>query len=343
MVDIKTVKPFKELDQFFDLEENGWLGSDVAHSIRLNEKKVLWLFGDTFIGRREKKCRGKNWVFLNNTIGIMDLKDRIPYDMKFFWGVNNSKPESFFLTQKKIPGDFLWPTNGIIIGESLIIFSMAVNKTTDQSIDIAGSVCMKIENYIDDPKNWDIDIWDFQFNIGIPHAALYKDDKYLYTLLTNRNFFKDGSFLGRLNKRFFENNGGASEMEFFNGNSWVVNFSDAQECFYPSCTESNIYFDKTTKMYFTTTYRPQDNEILLTWAEKITGPWIKPIKIFEIPESNKSFKVHSYAMRIHGWLSDNYNKLIISYATNELGGMDNLMTPEGMDIYRPKFIEVKLK
>jgi hypothetical protein len=47
-------------------------------------------------------------------------------------------------------------------------------------------------------------------------------------------------------------------------------------------------------------------------------------------------------MRIHPWISDKRGKLIISYATNEYGGMDHLFTEEGMDIYRPYFIEVEL-
>ena len=343
MIEIESVKPHRKLDHFFDLQKNGWLGSDVAHSIRLNDKKVLWLFGDTFVGVRKQNCRGNNWVFLNNTIGIMKFKNSIPLEMNYYWGGNSSQPESFFLSQDHLPGDFLWPTNGIIISDVLIIFCMAVNKTDDQSIDIAGTVCIKIENYLDDPMEWNFDMWDFKFDIGIPHAALYLDNKYMYSFLTNRNFFKDGIFLGRLKKLFFKTNGDVSGMKFFNGKSWIEKFSNAQECFYPSCTESNIYFDKKTNLFFTTTYRPQDNEILLTWAERITGPWNRPIKIFEIPESNKPFKVHSYAMRIHGWLSDKKEKLIISYATNEFGGMDNLMTPDGMDVYRPKFVEVKLK
>ena len=343
MINIETVKPYKALDHFFDLQKNGWLGSDVAHSIQLNDKKVLWLFGDTFVGEREQNCRGKNWVFLNNTIGIMELKNNTPCDMKFYWGLNNSKPDSFFLTRKEIPGDFLWPTNGIVINDSLVIFCMAVNKTADQTIDIAGTVCIRVDNYLEEPNNWLFEIWDFKFNEGIPHAAFFKDDYYIYNFLTNRNYFNDGMYLGRNKKVFFRAKNDSKQMEFFNGDSWDKKFSNAKECFYPSCSESNIYFDKKTKLFFTTTYRPQDNEMLLTWAERITGPWKKPIKIFEIPESNKQFSVHSYAMRIHGWLSDKTKRLIISYATNEFGGMDNLMMPEGMDIYRPKFVEVKLK
>ena len=52
--------------------------------------------------------------------------------------------------------------------------------------------------------------------------------------------------------------------------------------------------------------------------------------------------MHSYAARIHDWISQKRGTLIISYATNEYGGTDNLMKPEGIDIYRPRFIEVMI-
>ena len=49
MVKIGSVSIYKKLDNFFNLEDDGWLGSDVAHSIKLNKDVVLWLFGDTFV------------------------------------------------------------------------------------------------------------------------------------------------------------------------------------------------------------------------------------------------------------------------------------------------------
>ena len=62
---------------------------------------------------------------------------------------------------------------------------MAVNQTMDNSIDIAGTVVIKIINYNDDPNKWVIDMWDFNYIDGIPHAGLYVSDSYLYFFITN--------------------------------------------------------------------------------------------------------------------------------------------------------------
>ena len=343
MVKIGSVSIYKKLDNFFNLEDDGWLGSDVAHSIKLNKDIVLWLFGDTFVGRKFKNSRGSKWSFINNSIGIMNLENGLPAGMKYIWKEKKGRPESFFLTTPYIPGDFLWPTNGIIIDNVLVIFAMAVNSTLDNTIDIAGTVVMKIENYEDDPSAWLIDLWDFNYDNGVAHAGLHIENDFLYFFITNRKFFVDGMMLGRMPIDLIKNKSKSNKLEFFSGNNWNYSSDNAIQLFMPSNTETNIYYCKNTNLYFSTTYRPHENRILLTWSPKLTGPWSDPLAIFDIPEKNKSFPVHSYAIRIHDWLSMDSGNLIISYATNEFGGMDNLMTTEGLDIYRPRFVEVCLE
>ena len=339
---VKSVLIYDGLDDYFDLEENGWLGSDVAHSIKLNRNQVLWLFGDTFIGKKMGDRRGNDWKFINNSIGLMKLKNNNPIGMEYYWSTENGSPASFFQNKSGLSGDFLWPTNGIILNNHLIIFAMAVNQTLDNSIDIAGAVVIKIINYSDDPNNWTIDMWDFNYTKGVPHAGLFSDDRYLYFFLKNRNYFSDGMMLGRIGVDFAKYKHGSERLEYFCGDKWQYSSKNSMQLFTPSNTETNIYFCHITKLFFTTTYRPQDNRILLTWSNKITGPWSHPTIVYDVPEKNRSFPVHSYAARIHDWISQKRGTLIISYATNEYGGTDNLMKPEGIDIYRPRFIEVMI-
>ena len=339
---VKSISIYDELNEYFNLEENGWLGSDVAQSIKLNQSLVLWLFGDTFIGKKMGNRRSNDCTFINNSIGLMQLENNLPVSMKYFWSIDNGVPASFFVNKPELPGDYLWPTNGIILNNSLIIFSMAVNQTMDNSIDIAGTVVIKIINYNDDPNKWVIDMWDFNYVDGIPHAGLYASDSYLYFFITNRNYSPEGMMLGRMGDDFIDYKKDSDKLEYYCGTNWSYSNKNSIQLFKPGNTETNIYYCDNTKLFFSTTYKPQDNRILLTWSSKLTGPWSNPVVIYDVPEKNKSFPVHSYAARIHGWLSQTKGVLIISYATNEFGGIDNLMRSEGMDIYRPRFIEVQL-
>ncbi|MCD6384675.1 hypothetical protein J7M23_02755, partial [Candidatus Sumerlaeota bacterium] len=80
-----------------------------------------------------------------------------------------------------------------------------------------------------------------------------------------------------------------------------------------------------------------------TTAKRLTGPWSKPVCIYEIPEHDAvSFDIISYAVRPHPELSTQPGELIITYATNSWGSITPLLTPEGLGIYYPRFIRVQL-
>ena len=74
---VKSISIYDELDEYFNLEDNGWLGSDIAHSIKLNQSLVLWLFGDTFIGKKMGDRRSNDWTFINNSIVLMQMENNI--------------------------------------------------------------------------------------------------------------------------------------------------------------------------------------------------------------------------------------------------------------------------
>ena len=46
---VKTSK-YCKWDKMFTRYENGWTGADATYSVPLPDGRVLWMFGDTFIG-----------------------------------------------------------------------------------------------------------------------------------------------------------------------------------------------------------------------------------------------------------------------------------------------------
>ena len=57
---------------------------------------------------------------------------------------------------------------------------MAVNSTPDFSIDIDGTIVARIKDYFENPYDWDIEYWDFEFNKGIIHSSVYPQRDWLY-------------------------------------------------------------------------------------------------------------------------------------------------------------------
>src|SRR6204780_2860449 len=52
----------------------GWQGADAAYSILLDDKRDLWIFGDTLYGD-ERKVVGDDPRMVRNTVGISTCKD----------------------------------------------------------------------------------------------------------------------------------------------------------------------------------------------------------------------------------------------------------------------------
>ncbi len=330
------------MNQFFDNQLNGWIGSDVCHSIDLGNEKILYLFGDTIIGNTYNQIRSKDFKMINNSVGIMTLNETKPYNIIFHWK-NDDGAEPIFKQPKNLIGDFLWPTNGIMYNDCLYIFCMAVNSTPDFSIDIEGTIIIQVGNYLDDPCRWRAQYWDFEFSGGIIHSSIYMQDDWLYFLGARTNVFENDMILARIKKEEIAQNAKSRKLKFYTKKGkWKTDIMEAESMFFPGNSESNIYFQKKSETYFTTTYVPEDNKMYLISSKKLSGPWSEPRHIYTIPESRKKFSVVSYAMRIHTWISDINDSLIISYATNEFGGMDNLFTHDGFNIYRPYFIKVEV-
>ena len=341
-LEILSINKYTELDYLFDNQPEGWIGSDVCHSIDLKNNRILFLFGDTIIGKTHKNERSKDFKMINNAIGLMNSSRKEPKKMDFFWEIEK-EPKSFFKQPKKMIGDFIWPTNGIVLKDGLYIFCMAVNSTPDFSIDIDGTIVVRIQNYFENPNDWDIEYWDFEFNKGIIHSSVYPQKDWLYFFGAKKNVFENNMVIARMKLKDLSNHASSKSLKFYiGGGYWSNNFNRAKPMFYPGNSESNIYYCKKNNNFITTTYVPKNNKIYLLWSKKLTGPWSEPQCIYTVPEAKQDFKVVSYAIRIHTWASDVTESLIISYATNEYGGMDNLFTKEGYNIYRPYFIQVRI-
>ena len=341
-MNIKSIKRYEPLNRFFDNQSDGWIGSDVCHSIDLGNEKILYLFGDTLIGKSFNQIRSKDFNMINNSVGIMTLNKKAPVNISFHWK-NDNGARSIFKQPQNLIGDFLWPTNGIIYDDSLYIFCMAVNSTPDFSIDIEGTIIVKVKNYLDDPNQWCTEYWDFEFSGGIIHSGIYLKNNWLYFLGAKTNVFENNMILARIGKDQIARKACSEELKFYTRKGkWSAEINEAKSMFFPGNSESNIYFQKKSETYFTTTYVPKNNKMYLLSSKKLSGPWSRPKHIYTIPECEKKFSVVSYAMRIHSWISDINDSLVISYATNEFGGMDNLFTHDGCNIYRPYFIEVQL-
>jgi len=330
-------------DKLFQANESGWLGADAATSVVLDEKRTLWLFGDTFLGEVIDDKRVPNRFYINNTIAIQDRTVHPSGSIKYYWRREGDRDVAFFPYHEGTSGKYYWPTQGIRINDKLIVFCMSLNKDWTENW-VAGTVSVVIDNPDDNPPGWKLNYYDM--NIGndhfILHSAVRYEKPYLYFISLDdpdNNPKKRQMILVRAIATDILYGGGSEVLEYWIKDKkrtyWSKTRDGAVTLFAPGNTETAIQYDEKWKLYYCTTYNPEEPAIYLTVASQLNGPWSEPVCIYSNPEHKKM----TYAAKCHPELSTKPGELIISFVTAPIGvDIEN----QGMDVYRPRFIRVQL-
>ena len=83
--------PDVKWDAVFD-RTSGWTGGDVAGTVDLGHGRVLWLFGDTWIGKVAEGAHIPGSDMVNNSVGLYGGQfgrsgdPPAPSEMSFHWG-----------------------------------------------------------------------------------------------------------------------------------------------------------------------------------------------------------------------------------------------------------------
>ena len=149
----------------------------------LSDKKTLWLFGDTFIGRLSNGVRVAGARMINSTIGLQDRTKAPPDCMAFYWKEKDGQPASFFPHQANTPGEFYWVTKGLMLRGELFLFAWCISGDTRNlsTWHESGSALLRIANPLDPPAQWNQKAYTLNLPAGHTfHSALVVKEPYLY-------------------------------------------------------------------------------------------------------------------------------------------------------------------
>jgi hypothetical protein len=109
---------WREADQIFHRDLH-WLGADVASTVDLGGRRILWLFGDTWIDPSGAGAR-RGARMVSNSVAIQTGTDPTTASMTFYWGKTpDGRPDALFPDQD---GESLWFGNGVRVGNRLVLF-----------------------------------------------------------------------------------------------------------------------------------------------------------------------------------------------------------------------------
>lgn len=348
-------------DRFFPYSQ-GWLGGDSAYSIPLNTTSTLWLFGDTFVGKRNAADRRQSSAMIHNSIAIRKCQDgcRITY----WWSdMYTPHPKSFFKTAES---DYYWPLDGFVYRDKLYIFWEHMHKTGNGGafgFDYSGVVLATISQYLASPNRWRISYQTVvngnQVIPGIatvllPHQKadthsqklLSPDYVYVFTLIRRP---AEKPFLGlmRMPLSALSSGGQSMRWEYLSaGSRWLAwnshsTPSDALRVIEGNITEMSVAFHQDLHAWMAIYPTPGflSNTASYSTAAKLDGPWTEATSIFRYPEMKASDprytpNVFCYAAKEHPELEKN-GTLALTYACNSTKEEEIM---RDMRLYRPELI-----
>jgi len=143
------LEPWLDADLLFRNDAK-FRGADSAYSVDLGQQRVLWLFGDTFVGEVPNSRSGSEMV--RNAIAVQQGYDPTSAVIAFHFGSKNDAPAAFFATDNE---GWLWPGPGVRLDSVLLLLMMHVRSTSEGlGFETVGSEALLVENPDDDPTEW---------------------------------------------------------------------------------------------------------------------------------------------------------------------------------------------
>jgi len=314
-------------------DKDGWYGGDGAYSIKLDQERTLWLFGDTFVDREEgRKDRVDMDFIAGTTLAISTCSVNNEFIIKYYLKKKNGEFVSSFGEN-----EWLWPQDPFIVNDVLYIPLIVVTATNNEgelfNFRITGHRLARIKNFsADDPYKWNHDYIDLTAVIPADirtfatTSVVYKNHVYFYPFYV---YSKDkvnvfGNILARIPVRKIDNP--AEAVEYFSKEgSWQnkLNPESVKVVLNAGLSELSVRYHPTDKKWMAVYLNTQNkgDKLLYQTAEKPEGPWSEPKTLgLPVPEVDPQSRLYDknnfcYAGKEHIEFPRN-NNLIVTYVCN---------------------------
>ncbi len=323
-----------EADALFH-QDPRWLGGDAAFSVDLGGERTLWLFGDTFVGRRTGSTR-RDSVMVRNSLAIMEGRDPSTATMAFVWREPTAgSPEAFFANDGEI---WRWPGHGIRAGGALTLF-LARLAPSDEGFgfEAVGWDAARITNPDSSPEDWAITYLPTVAIEGLPLVmgiAVVREGGFVHVYGVHEPGSHD-LYLARYPEAAFA--AGVDAPEWWTGDEWTPHASLTGR---PAVVTAGAHTELSVHRLDDGRYAQVQSlgfgatTIGVRTAPALEGPWSEATSIFRPPES-RGDRPFVYAGKAHPELTG--AELVVTYADN---AWDFAALLDDESIYFPHFLRL---
>lgn len=323
--------------------EKGWIGGDGVYSAVLDERRVLWLFGDTLLGE-VKNGRRDGAAMVNNTVGVQNGRGANA-ELRFDSGTSKEGKPAALITPADGKGWF-WPQAALRIGTRLFLFLPQIDKTKEGGVfgfRQIGQWLAVVENPDDEPKAWRVKQHKLPFASFVKEStrswgsALLREEGQVYIY----GYYERGKKIGArkliVARVAAEKLDDFSAWRFRTAEGWSDKPEDVVALADGLATEFSVARMAGRKNYLVVyTENGLGDRIVGRFADSPAGPWSTPQLLYKCPEMAKDKGVFSYAAKAHPWAGHG-DEMLVSYCVNS---WEFARLFQDAKVYRPKFVRV---
>lgn len=331
------------LDRMFRTKR-GWIGGDSAESISLDRDRILWLFGDSYLGREEGGVRRIDGM-IRNAVAIQKRKKSGSSSLRFYPDMRHESPGAFFLPDGR---EWVWPCRGGLRTASglyvfLPKFRTVAGRPDGFGFASAGMIFARIPNPDESPDRWHIRYFPVPSSIctkagrksfGNPFRG---NDGHIYFPGMDELSGGRRLLMARTSSENLEDFG---SWEFRTSSGWSRRPQDAVALCDHLGAELSLCWKPALGSYLLVNTRDGlSDRIVGRIAPTPWGPWSHGVTLFRAPEARHDASISCYAGKEHPELSAGKDEIVISYVCNA----DPKKVVASPRLYRPQFVRVRLR
>jgi hypothetical protein len=339
------VEPLPAYDSAFD-RESGWVGGDGAYSTPLGPERILWLFGDTFVGRVEGGRR-TGARLIANSLAVQQGRDPASAALEFFYGPGEGGSPAPIFPAEGEWGErgWFWPYHAVRTPAGLFVFLLQVERTDPASafgFRVTGIWLARVADPDAPPAEWRPDLrrvpWSDGHRLFGSCVLTEGGECYIYGTVDDpaAGSARKHAIVARVAAERLPN---FEEWRFFTGDAWVPEAERARWICPDVAPEFSVSYQPGIGRYVMVhSAAGLAPEMVVRYADAPHGPWGEPVRFFRCPEAGWDERIFCYAAKGHPEIAPAASELIVSYVAN---ATDLTLVEADARLYRPRFLRLK--
>lgn len=331
-----SVQHRPEADALFQ-DAPHWHGGDAAYSVALGNDRVLWLFGDSFVGPVTEPDTRSGSKMVRNTLAVQDGLDPSTASITFYHDDSGDEPGPFFASEDDTL--WLWPGPGVRVGETLYLGWARIGPSSGGlGFETIDSLVIAVDNPDDAPPAWTwrrLALPEHRLGVQLGLGAWHIEGDWLYAFAPvepgNHDVYLARWPLEAIAADDF------SQPDLWSAQGWTPGADSAQPVVRDVQTEFSVHRAPDGALWMVSVDGFGGTNLVARMADLPQGPWSEPQLLLRPSVSDRK-DILVYSAKAHP--EQEGAGMLITYCTNHL----DFWTMAGdMALYFPRFVEVVLE